>query len=45
MFTLLTGIFGTGKVAYSFSSAGTTTIAAPAGTYQVQLRYCISKWS
>jgi hypothetical protein len=34
---VINGIFGTGKVAYSFSSAGTTTIAAPAGTYQVQL--------
>jgi hypothetical protein len=34
---VINGIFGTGKVAYSFFSAGTTTIAAPAGTYQVQL--------
>jgi hypothetical protein len=34
---VINGIFGTGKVAYSFLSAGTTTIAAPAGTYQVQL--------
>jgi hypothetical protein len=32
------GIFGLGKVAYSFTTAGTTTIAAPAGTYVVQLR-------
>ena len=32
------GVFGTSKVAYSFTTAGTTTIAAPAGTYQVQLR-------
>jgi len=32
------GIFGTSKVAYSFTTAGTTTIAAPAGTYTVQLR-------
>lgn len=32
------GIFGLGKVAYSFTTAGTTTIAAPAGTYTVQLR-------
>lgn len=32
------GIFGLGKVAYSFTTAGTTTIAAPAGTYIVQLR-------
>lgn len=32
------GIFGTSRVAHSFTTAGTTTIAAPAGTYQVQLR-------
>jgi hypothetical protein len=32
------GVFGTSKIAYSFTAAGTTTIAAPAGTYQVQLR-------
>lgn len=32
------GIFGTSTVAHSFSAAGTTTIAAPAGTYIVQLR-------
>jgi len=32
------GIFGTSTVAYSFTTAGTTTIAAPAGTYIVQLR-------
>lgn len=32
------GIFGTSTVAHSFTTAGTTTIAAPAGTYQVQLR-------
>lgn len=32
------GIFGLGKVAYSFTTAGTTTIAAPAGTYTIQLR-------
>lgn len=32
------GIFGTSKIAHSFTTAGTTTIAAPAGTYQVQLR-------
>jgi len=32
------GVFGTSKVAHSFTTAGTTTIAAPAGTYQVQLR-------
>lgn len=31
------GIFGTGKVAYSFLSAGTTSIAAPAGVYYVEL--------
>jgi len=34
---VINGIFGTGKIAHSFFSAGTTTIAAPAGTYQVQL--------
>ena len=34
---VINGIFGTGRVAYSFSSAGTATIAAPAGSYQVQL--------
>jgi hypothetical protein len=32
------GIFGLGKVAYSFTSIGKTTIAAPAGEYIVQLR-------
>lgn len=32
------GIFGIGKVAYSFVSAGVATIAAPAGSYTVQLR-------
>jgi hypothetical protein len=32
------GIFGIGKVAYSFSSAGVATIAAPAGSYTVELR-------
>lgn len=32
------GIFGTGKIAYTFFAAGKTTIAAPAGTYIVQLR-------
>jgi len=32
------GIFGTSKVAHSFTTAGTTTIAAPAGFYTVQLR-------
>jgi hypothetical protein len=32
------GIFGIGKVAYSFASAGVATIAAPAGTYTVELR-------
>lgn len=32
------GIFGLGKVAYSFTTSGTATIAAPAGTYTVQLR-------
>lgn len=32
------GIFGLGKVAYTFFAAGKTTIAAPAGTYIVQLR-------
>ena len=32
------GIFGTSKIAYSFTSAGKTTIAAPAGEYTVQLR-------
>lgn len=34
---IIGGEFGTGKVAYSFLSAGTTTIAANAGTYQVAL--------
>ena len=32
------GVFGTSRVAHSFTTAGTTTIAAPAGSYQVQLR-------
>jgi len=32
------GVFGTSNVAYSFTTAGSTTIAAPAGTYLVQLR-------
>lgn len=32
------GVFGTATIAHSFSAAGTTTIAAPAGTYIVQLR-------
>jgi hypothetical protein len=32
------GIFGLGKVAYSFTSVGKTTIAAPAGEYIIQLR-------
>ena len=32
------GIFGTGKVAYTFFAAGKATIAAPAGTYIVELR-------
>jgi hypothetical protein len=32
------GIFGLGKVAYTFLAAGKATIAAPAGTYIVQLR-------
>ncbi len=32
------GIFGTGRVAHSFTTAGTATIAAPAGYYTVQLR-------
>ena len=32
------GIFGLGKVAYTFFAAGKATIAAPAGTYIVQLR-------
>jgi hypothetical protein len=32
------GVFGTSSVAYSFTTAGSTTIAAPAGTYLVQLR-------
>lgn len=32
------GIFGTSKIAYSFTTAGKTTIAAPAGEYIVQLR-------
>ena len=35
---IIGGIFGLGKVAYSFTTAGTATIAAPAGTYTVQLR-------
>jgi hypothetical protein len=32
------GIFGIGKIAYSFSTAGTATIAAPAGSYTVEMR-------
>lgn len=32
------GIFGLGKVAYSFTTSGVATIAAPAGFYTVQLR-------
>jgi hypothetical protein len=32
------GIFGTSKVAHSFTTSGVATIAAPAGTYVVQLR-------
>jgi hypothetical protein len=32
------GIFGLGKIAYSFSTAGTATIAAPAGSYTVEMR-------
>lgn len=32
------GIFGTATVAHSFTTVGTATIAAPAGTYIVQLR-------
>jgi hypothetical protein len=32
------GIFGTSKVAHSFTTAGVATIAAPAGFYTVQLR-------
>ena len=32
------GVFGTATIAHSFSAAGTTTIAAPAGEYVVQLR-------
>lgn len=32
------GIFGLGKIAYTFLTAGKATIAAPAGTYIVQLR-------
>jgi len=32
------GIFGLGKIAYTFFAAGKATIAAPAGTYIVQLR-------
>ena len=32
------GVFGTATIAHSFSAAGTTTIAAPAGQYVVQLR-------
>lgn len=31
------GVFGIGKTAYSFLAAGTTTIAAPAGVYYVEL--------
>lgn len=34
---IIGGMFGTGKVAYSFTTAGKTTIAADAGSYQVQL--------
>jgi hypothetical protein len=30
------GIFGIGKIAYSFLNAGTTTISAPAGVYLVE---------
>jgi hypothetical protein len=32
------GIFGTGKIAYTFFAAGKSTIAASAGTYVVELR-------
>jgi hypothetical protein len=32
------GMFGTGKIAYTFFSAGKATIAASAGTYVVELR-------
>jgi hypothetical protein len=32
------GTYGIGKVVYSFSTAGTTIVATPAGTYQVELR-------
>lgn len=32
------GIFGTGKVAHSFTTSGVATIAAPAGFYTIQLR-------
>jgi hypothetical protein len=32
------GVFGTSKIAHSFSAAGVATIAAPAGFYTVQLR-------
>jgi len=32
------GMFGTGKIAYTFFAAGKATIAAAAGTYVVQLR-------
>jgi hypothetical protein len=32
------GVFGTSKVAHSFTTAGVATIAAPAGFYTVQLR-------
>jgi hypothetical protein len=32
------GIFGTSKVAHSFTTSGVATIAAPAGFYTVQLR-------
>ena len=32
------GIFGTGKIAYTFFAAGKATIAASAGTYVVELR-------
>ncbi len=32
------GTYGIGKVVYSFSTNGTTIVATPAGTYQVELR-------
>lgn len=34
---IIGGMFGAGKVAYSFTTAGKTTIAADAGSYTVQL--------